>query len=136
MGYRETMELAGAVVYIFEEFGSYQGEWWAKVNYNDKIGWVNGSYGSCSGCDSFEAEFGYKLHKHEDNDCVTYYSFPEEYKENCPHCQDLMKRMKEFGEEYLDNIMTQEEAEKYASKYIEWDLEAQEMLRFLQDNKL
>lgn len=55
--YEETLELAGATVHIFQEFGSYQGDWWARVTYNGVTGWVTGSYGSCSGCDAFHGEF-------------------------------------------------------------------------------
>ena len=59
MSYQEALEAAGATVHAFEFFGSYQGDWWAKVTYNGETGWVHGSYGSCSGCDAFEAEFGF-----------------------------------------------------------------------------
>lgn len=44
--------------------------------------------------------------------------------------------MIEFGKEYLDNILTQEEAEKHASRHIEWDMEAQVMLDFLKENAI
>jgi len=104
------MEAAGAVVEIFEEFGSYQGEWWAKVSYGGKIGWVNGSYGSCSGCDAFEAEFGWDDPSDE--------------------------KLAEFGRGYLDNIMTQDEAIKSASQYIEWDMDAKKMVDFIKSHPL
>ena len=41
-----------------------------------------------------------------------------------------------FGESYLDGIMSQEEAEKYASKHLEWDMEAQEMLEWIKEKKI
>ena len=31
-GYQGCMELAGAKIHVFKEFGSYQGDWWAKVS--------------------------------------------------------------------------------------------------------
>lgn len=57
MGYSEALEKAGCKVIDFNEFGSYQGTWLAFVEYNGEKGIVQGSYGSCSGCDAFQAEF-------------------------------------------------------------------------------
>lgn len=56
MPYRSALEAAGYVVLDFAEFGSYQGDWLAHTTQ----GIVHGFYGSCSGCDSFEAEFGWR----------------------------------------------------------------------------
>lgn len=107
-GYEGSLKAAGAEVHIFEEFGDYQGSWYAKVTYQGKTGWVTGSYGSCSGCDSFQAEFDYgKGH-------------PEQYVS--------------FGKSYLDNILTNEEAIKEASENLSWDHEAEELVKFLKDN--
>lgn len=60
MAYRAALEAAGAEVHEFQEFGSYQGDWIAKVTFKGETGFVRGSYGSCSGCDAFESEFGYE----------------------------------------------------------------------------
>jgi hypothetical protein len=57
--YQAALEAAGAEVEEFKEFGSYQGDWWARVSFGGRRGWVTGSYSSYSGCDAFEAEFGY-----------------------------------------------------------------------------
>ena len=114
MSYQESLEAAGAIVLIFDSFGSYQGDWWAKVEYNGRIGWVNGSYGSCSGCDAFEAEFGW----------------------NDDEQPDYQERLADFGRSYLDNLYTQEEAEKESSKYLDWDMDAQEMLDFIKKNNI
>ncbi len=46
-------------VLIYQEFGSYQGEWVLLALDDDKYSIYKGSYGSCSGCDSYEAEFDY-----------------------------------------------------------------------------
>jgi len=61
MGYVAALTAAGCNVLEFETTGSYQGEWYALVEYEyeDEVGLIEGSYGSCSACDAFEAEFGY-----------------------------------------------------------------------------
>lgn len=133
MSYRQSLEAAGAVVHAMQDFGSYQGDWWAKLTYEGKTGWVHGYYGSCSGCDAFEAEFGYgDREKCEDH----------EYDSNSPADCELCKQKKaeydkklaNFGREYLDNIMTQEEAEAKASENLEWDHDAEEMVKFIKEN--
>ena len=115
MGYQEAMEAAGAEVLTFECFGSYQGDWWALVHYQNKKGWVHGCFGSCSGCDAFEAEFGW-FDKEED--------------------PDYIERLIRFGKAYLEDLYTQEEAEKRASEHLSWDLEAAEVLAFLKKNAI
>ncbi len=52
-GYRQALEAAGATVLDFECFGSYQGVWIACLS----NGWIIDYYGSCTGCDAFEATF-------------------------------------------------------------------------------
>jgi hypothetical protein len=56
MGYKQAIEATGVKVKEFEMFGSYQGDWIALLE-DGRV--ITGSYGSCSGCDAFEAEFGY-----------------------------------------------------------------------------
>lgn len=108
------MEAAGATVLTMEHFGSYQGDWWAKVLYNGTTGWVHGCFGSCSGCDAFEAEFGW-------------------HDEDKP---DYQQRLSDFGKLYLNDLYTQKEAEKIASRASNWDHEAEHMLKFIKDNKI
>lgn len=86
MGYKEALEAAGAKVLQFQEFGSYQGTWLAEVDYEGKVGWIEGAYGSCSGCDSFEAEFGW------DDD----------------EKPDYQERLAEFGKGYLCGFVTKD----------------------------
>lgn len=57
MGYATTLEKAGCKILDFKEFGSYQGTWLAFVEYKGEKGIVQGSYGSCGGCDSFMMTF-------------------------------------------------------------------------------
>lgn len=129
-GYQEAMEAAGAIVHEFEEFGSYQGDWWAKVTYEGKTGWVTGSYGSCSGCDAFEAEFGWG-----DEKCAKHEYESDEKSIGCDACIEAAAKYKnhliEFGKCYLDEIMSKADAIKEASTNLEWDMEAKEMVDFV-----
>jgi hypothetical protein len=110
-GYDAALTAAGVKVIDSQEFGSYQGDWWAQVQFpNDEIYYVTGSYGSCSHCDAFQAEFGYR-----DDETPDY-----------PH------RLRAFGRDYLENCYTLEEAIAEASKNLEWDTEAEEMVKWLQ----
>lgn len=128
MSYAEAMEAAGANVLEFENFGSYQGEWWALVTYNGLTGFVNGSFGSCSGCDAFEREFGYG----EDGWCDAHAYAPHP---GCLGCQKkksaYQEKLANFGRGYLDAIVTAEDAITAASKYIEWDMEAKDMVEWI-----
>jgi hypothetical protein len=53
MSYESCLEAAGATVHDFISIGDYTGTWYALVSYGDVTGIVSGSYGSCSGCDSY-----------------------------------------------------------------------------------
>lgn len=131
-GYEKAMKAAGATVHFFAQFGSYQGEWYAKVTYKGVTGWINGSFGSCSGCDAFESEFACETHEHKDNDC--YDPIDDGFDDNCKECQKVKSRLISFGEQYLDEILTQEAAEKKTKEY-NWDNTSDEMLKFVKDNK-
>lgn len=133
MSYQDALEAAGAKVLQFQEFGSYQGEWYALVEFNGETGWINGSYGSCSGCDAFEAEFGYK-----DEYCAEHrwdYQRPA-----CAECDkakaDQAAKLADFGKVYLGTILTQAQAETEAARHIEWDSDAREMLAYIKSNAI
>lgn len=79
MSYQSALEAAGAEVLDFDQFGSYQGDWLALVRVDGVLGVAEGSYGSCSGCDAFEGEFGWN---DEDSD-------------------DYQERLADFGRGYL-----------------------------------
>jgi hypothetical protein len=138
MSYQEALEAGGAEVLAFESFGSYQGAWWARVRYEGKEGWITGSFGSCSGCDSFEAEFGYgDSHYHATPEGRQYIDASDPLTpDSCADCAKLAARLADFGRRYLDEIMTQEAAEKEASLNLEWDTDADEMVRFIRANAL
>ena len=127
MSYEEALQAAGAEVMEFEQFGSYQGDWWAKVRYKGELGWAQGSYGSCSGCDAFAAEFGLA-----EGDCVEH---AYNHKDDCLECQEVKKKYAEkladFGRGYLGGLLTQEKAEEEAARNLDWDSEAQAMLDWL-----
>lgn len=131
--YETALVAAGATVHAFREFGSYQGDWYARVTLADgSTGWVSGAYGSCSGCDAFEREFEYASggqcaeHRYEND-------VPE-----CPDCAEVrveyQRRLGEFGQRYLDGLMTQEEAEARASENDDWDCSVPEMVEFLKQH--
>jgi hypothetical protein len=107
-GYELALTAAGAIVHNFEQFGSYQGRWVAYVTYQNKTGWVTDYYGSCSGCDNFEADVGYKTDE-----------------------PDYPKRVIDFGKKYLEEILTQDEMEKIAREHSTYDLEDQRMLNYV-----
>lgn len=109
-GYEKALTAAGVKVLDFKQFGSYQGEWWAQVQFpNGEIYFVPGSYGSCSGCDSFDAEFGWSDDEKP----------------------DYLHRLKDFGRDYLQNCYAGDEAIKEASKNLDWDSDAEEMVAWL-----
>ena len=114
--YEDALKMAGAEVICFERFGSYQGDWWAKVRFQGKEGWVNGSYGSCSGCDEIESL----------DNC--WEDHPEE---SCPKCQGVLKQITAIGERDLESILTKDAAVKKASDGLELDLDAQEMVDYI-----
>jgi len=133
MSYQETLKMAGAEVLTFKKFGSYQGDWWAKVNYQGETGWVHGSFGSCSGCDAFEAEFWAEGHYEDEENYEGYHDYYD-LKDGCVKCNELRVKLIEFGKGYLDGIINQEDAERIASENLEWDMDAQEMVDFIKSN--
>ena len=132
MAYREAMVAAGAEVLEFASFGSYQGDWYAKVVYAGTTGWVHGYYGSWPGCDAFQAEFGYggpECDEHRYLDPV----------EDCEHCHAAKRsydaRMKDFGIRYLHDLYTYDEVLKSASEHLDWDLSAEEVVNWIKERK-
>lgn len=89
MSYQSALEAAGVTVHDFKEFGSYQGEWVAYVTFEGETGFITGGYGSCSGCDAFESEFGWGDDKEE----------------------NYQQRLADFGRGYLP-VQTAEQAKQ------------------------
>lgn len=140
MGYQSALEAAGADVLAFEQFGSYQGDWLAKVRVDGVEGWIRGAYGSCSGCDAFEGEFGYQGHYHgalgePDRTYVSDYA-DTLTPETCAVCLDIKRRFAEFGKSYLDDVLTQEQVEAMADEHSSWDCDAKAIQAFVKANAL
>lgn len=95
MGYCEALEAAGAKVKEYWETGDWQGTWFALLDDNTV---VVGSYGSCSGCDAFQAEFDYSYQCNEHR-----YTYPA--LADCEACQEAEKeynqKLADFGRSYL-----------------------------------
>jgi hypothetical protein len=132
MAYKEALEAAGAEVLAYQEFGSYQGDWWAKIRYEGQENWVHGFFGSCSVCDAFMSEFGY------DSDKCVDHEFESSPREDCQACVEerafYHTKLIEFGLRYIEDAMTQEKAIEVASRDIEWDLDANFMVDFISSN--
>ncbi len=108
-----AMEKAGATIIASCHFGSYQGTAWFLVKYNGEYGWVSLNYGSCSGCDSFQAEFEDYTRDYSDSDYAS------------------------FGARYLEGLLTPLEALGRVSEDRCWDMEAGEAIKFVtESNKL
>lgn len=112
--YSGALEAAGVTVHECKWFGSYQGTWVADVTLPDgRRGLISGYYGSCSGCDAFEAEFGYDSHEwnHTDGKTVA--------EADCPECAEYKRRLAKFGEGYLSDFKTPEDAarERYEQEW-------------------
>jgi hypothetical protein len=129
VSYESALEAAGAKVLAFEQFGSYQGEWYALVEFNGERGWINGSYGSCSHCDAFEGEFGYSWGSEKSADGR--YLYPED--DGHSRHAEYKAKLTDFGLTYLGTMLTQEQAEAEAGRY-SWDCDADKMLAFVKSH--
>jgi hypothetical protein len=131
MGYYSALEAAGAKVLEFKEFGSYQGTWLAIL---DTGLIVEGNYGSCSGCDSFQAEFDYGT-DYTERDGKFYSDYNEEITED-EYNKGLAaqeKKLADFGRSYVDSARTYNEIyEKYKAD-AKWDYESEEIVTWLQE---
>ena len=135
MSYESALQAAGATVLAFQEFGGWQGEWLAKVELEGETLYIQGSYGSCSGCDAFEAEFRYD----EGDDCNKHrYHESPDTREGCPDCvaakQEYNRQLAEFGRRYLDSPSVKDDLVKQFTKQAEWDSDGQAKLDWLDKN--
>ena len=132
MGYKEALEEAGALVHAFQNFGSYQGEWYAFITYGNEQGWVQGSFGSCSGCDSFQAEFG-----SDDRGCEEHSYDPDDQCDNCAEkVKEYAFRLADFGRVYcegfqntqaiVDELKPRSSWDGDSDRAVEWILETEQ----------
>jgi hypothetical protein len=138
MSYSAAMEAAGAVILAGRTFGSYQGDWINLIHYEGGLRAVIGSYGSCSGCDSFEAEFESTYHHPTDEDGE------EDYEQighslgtvvdGCAKCAETQARLVAFGKSYCDaGLVSAAELDVEIAKHAkasEWDDESSEVAVF------
>ena len=106
-GYILALRAVGFEVIDFEEFGSYQGDLLVFVRLNGVYGFIIEQFGSCGGCDSFQA------------DC----------KDNTP------ESLQAFGKQYLDAMKSYDQAFAYVSKHSDWDQEALKMKEWVQKHQ-
>lgn len=107
MGYQKALEAAGAEVKEYKEFGSYQGTWMALLH-DGRV--VEGSYGSCSVCDAYEADFGYSneiINEHEGKYFRDNHYWDEDdqiTKEEADTINNgIAEKLKSFGQVYLNS---------------------------------
>lgn len=106
--YDAALWATGVKVLGSERFGSYQGDWWALVEFQNRERYfINGSFGSCSVCDAFQAQF----------ESGSGFDEPQDR-------PDYLHRLKAFGREYLTDCRTYEQAMEEAATNESWDLEA------------
>lgn len=114
-------------VLFYNEYGSYQGDWLAKVKKGDEEFWLWGWYGSCSGCDWFQAEADYPWScDFEDTDFDYFF---EKVKE------ETKRLIKSFVDDYEADKFTKEELIAHLEKSLkEWDDGQREMLEDVKKN--
>lgn len=124
--YLVCLLLAGANVIEFKSFGDYQGTWFAVLD-NGSI--VRGSYGSCSSCDAFYAEFDNDSHDYGDD-----WHNMQNVDLNCPLCCKMLHKMALFGKDYLDTADDRETVVRAFEEQAEWDYNAKEVLVWLESH--
>lgn len=119
MSYDDALRAAGAEVHAYQTFGSYQGDWLAKVTFDGETFWIRDYFGSCTVCDAFEAEVGYA--PYDDDSDVEKAAYAA--------------KVKAFGTRYLEpsERLTEEEALAKASENA-WDDASDEMVAFIKAN--
>ena len=133
-GYQGALLLAGAEVLAFECFGSYQGDWLAKVRINGQIRWVHDYFGSCSYCDAFEHDLGGKF-EHSCADNRYHNPVYRGFTSGCAQCQKAKEAIGEFGKRYLEDAVEFDEVRSQVVKNAEWDMDAQKMVTWLDEHR-
>lgn len=94
MGYPMVAGVRGQEVLLYEQFGSYQGEWLMLAKGADTYFIYKDYYGSCSGCDSYEASFSWSS---EDVPMADALKFAEGYKPFLDVPRSTMRNLVEKG---------------------------------------
>lgn len=122
--YANALRVAGAEVHAMHFDGDWQGQWLARVTLPDgRTGWILDYFGSCSGCDAFEAEFGWDYHVHESHDGDGRVLLASGDAEACEKCRELQERLRKFGARYFPYLCTTrdllEDKEWLPAKFLE-----------------
>lgn len=136
--YAQALEACGAIVYEHKRFGSYQGDWIAYVKFNDSKFFVHGEFGSCSVCDHFQREMNYS--KYDAFSITESLNGDDVYvMDECrsrplteSEKTELLGEVRSIGQRYLDDPLTYEQMRDQASRHIDWDEDAYDMVNFVE----
>lgn len=136
MGYDKAIEATGVKIKEYKEFGSYQGTWVAVLE-DGRI--IEGSYGSCSGCDAYQAEFDYSEPQAYDDGTYRSGSYDDISKEEYDAAMvEYNEKLRTFGLSYVSEAQTFDEAiaryEKKISDEYAWE-DDKEIYEWLKQNK-
>jgi len=120
--YDDLLRFGGAKVLAYEAFGSYQGDWIAKVRIKFRVKWIHGGFGSCSGCDAIQSETEHCSHHWE------------QFKNDCDKCQECVQGLKRLAAEYIAEATTFDDVFKEISKH-DWDSETPKMVKWMEANR-
>jgi hypothetical protein len=123
VSYKEAIEAAGATVKAYNEFGSYNGDWWALVEYQGRRGWVGGYSGCCSECDHLQAEFS-----GIDADLLN--ASTGLYEPNPKY----VAKLPDFGRGYLEQIQDDQAAINKVLKELDENRDGKEILKFIAEH--
>lgn len=120
-GYEDSLWATGVKVLAFSEFGDYQGTWWARIEFpNGEKYFVKDHFGSCSVCDSFQAEFD---GRYVDDTWTSAKDMP-----------DYLHKLRDFGRQFLADCRTTEQALAEAAENSSWDMEAETVVAWIKEN--
>lgn len=102
-------QVPGVEVVYAEYFGSYQGEFLCKIKKDGQELYISDGYGSCSGCDAFQAEFGWGTYYDDSGDGPS-------LEERLEHERE---RARKFAFSYIESALPKEQMIALLKKEIE-----------------
>lgn len=113
MSYESALKAAGATIHAVEYFGTYQGRLVAHVTVDGIEGFISIDYGSCAGCDTYEAfTIGFDWDKGPDEAALA-----------------------KFGENLIENFETREQMLASLEEDREWDSDAVLAIKWVKEQK-